>query len=77
MTFGSNRDQRRWGRLGVIPAKNARIPAYWIVDADAKLIEVWTPEVQFPAVETERETWLPAGAANPLSIELGELFRPL
>lgn len=57
--------------------QEVRIPAYWIVDADAPLIEVWTPDERFPAVEVERVTWQPAHATNPLVIELAELFRPL
>jgi Uma2 family endonuclease len=57
--------------------QEVRIPAYWIVDADARSVEVWTPDVRFPAVETERLTWQPAQATNPLVIELAELFRPL
>ena len=39
-----------------------------------KIVEVWTPEATFPAVETERVTWHPAGAAEPLVIPLVELF---
>jgi Uma2 family endonuclease len=53
------------------------VPDYWIVDADARVAEVWTPEARFPAVERERLTWHPAGAAAPLALELDELFRPL
>jgi Uma2 family endonuclease len=57
--------------------QEVRIPAYWVVDADNQLVEVWTPEVQFPAVETERVTWQPVQAESPLVIELADLFRPL
>ncbi len=36
----------------------------WIVDADAKQVEVWTPDARFPAVETEGSvgdrTWAPS-----------------
>ncbi len=53
------------------------IPLYWIVDADAREVEVWTPEVRFPAVERERLVWEPAGAGAPCVIELAELFRPI
>lgn len=51
------------------------VPCYWIVDADERTVEVWTPETQFPQVERERLTWHPAGAAVPFTIELAELFR--
>lgn len=57
--------------------QEVRIPAYWIVDADARMIEVWTPDVQFPHVETERVNWHPAGATAPFVLDLGELFRPI
>jgi hypothetical protein len=53
------------------------VPVYWIVDADARPTEAWTPEARFPAVEHERLTWHPAGASAPLTLELDELFRPL
>ena len=51
------------------------VGAYWIVDPDAGQVEVWTPEAYFPAVERERVAWHPAGAAEPLVIELAALFR--
>jgi Uma2 family endonuclease len=54
-----------------------RIPAYWVVDPDAGLVEVWTPEATFPAVERERVVWHPLGATAPLVIELAEVFRPV
>jgi Uma2 family endonuclease len=53
------------------------VPAYWVVDASAKAIEVWTPSAMFPAVEQERVTWQPASAGEPLVVELGELFQPI
>ena len=53
------------------------VPAYWIVDADDRTIEVWTPEVAFPTVERERVVWHPAGAAEPFSLSLADLFRPI
>lgn len=53
------------------------IPLYWIVDGDAREVEVWTPEARFPHVERERLTWHPAGAAAPFTLELAELFKPI
>ena len=53
------------------------IPTYWIVNPDGRCVEVWTPEATRPAVERERVTWMPEGAAEPLVVELGELFRPI
>ncbi len=54
-----------------------RVPAYWIVDGDEHVVEVWTPEAAFPTVERERVMWLLAGAAEPLVVAAPELFRPL
>ena len=51
------------------------VPTYWIVDPDRRCVEVWTPEAEFPAVEWEAVTWRPAGADQPLTIRLEELFR--
>ena len=51
------------------------VPLYWLVDADSQTVEVWRPEAQFPALERETIRWHPAGAAEPLVIELSELFR--
>jgi Uma2 family endonuclease len=54
-----------------------RIPAYWVVDPDARLVEVWTPDATVPAVERERVVWHPLGAVAPLVIEVAEVFRPV
>ena len=51
------------------------VPLYWIVDADAKVVEVWTPDATFPAFERERLTWQPEGATTGFEIELEWLFR--
>ncbi len=51
------------------------IPLYWLVDADAKVVEVWTPELQFPVTEQEEIRWHPEGATEPLVIGLAELFQ--
>ena len=57
--------------------QNMRLPDYWIVDADAHEVELWTPEVHFPTVERQRVVWAPVGASQPLVIELAELFKPI
>jgi len=54
-----------------------RVPAYWIVEPDEHLIEVWTPAAASPVVERERVVWLPAEAREPLVLEVPELFRPI
>ena len=57
--------------------QEVHIPAYWIVDPDTRSVEVWTPHDELPQVERERAVWHPPGAAGPLTVDLGELFRPL
>jgi Uma2 family endonuclease len=57
--------------------REARIPLYWVVDADERSVEVWTPRDEFPAVERERLAWQPSGACEPFALSLEELFRPL
>jgi Uma2 family endonuclease len=57
--------------------QEARVPAYWIVDADEHFVEVWTPEVALPRVERERVEWLPARVAEPFVLSVPELFRPV
>jgi Uma2 family endonuclease len=53
------------------------VATYWLVDADACAIEVWTPAATFPAVERERVTWHPKGARHPFVLDIEALFRPL
>jgi len=53
------------------------VPVYWIVDGDEAVVEVWTPDIEFPIVERERVTWHPAGARTALVLDLMELFRPI
>jgi len=53
------------------------VPAYWVVEADARAVEVWTPAAMFPAVEQRRVLWQPVGAAEPFVLELSELLKPI
>lgn len=50
------------------------IPAYWMVDANHQVVEVWTPGATFPFFERERLTWHPEGAREALVIPCRELF---
>ncbi|HET7551158.1 MAG TPA: Uma2 family endonuclease [Gemmatimonadaceae bacterium] len=52
-------------------------PLYWIVDADARSVEVWTCDAVFPRVERELPTWHPADASAPFTLSLEERFRPI
>jgi Uma2 family endonuclease len=51
-----------------------RVPLYWIIDAELRRVEVWTPDATAPVFEGERLTWHPPGAAAALVVELAALF---
>jgi Uma2 family endonuclease len=53
------------------------VPTYWIVDPERRCVEGWTPEATVPTVEWEVVSWHPAGAAEPLRLPLGEIFKPI
>lgn len=57
--------------------REAGVPVYWVVDGDERAVEVWTPANEFPSVERERLVWHPAGAREPFTLSLPELFRAL
>ena len=52
------------------------VPSYWIVDIEARAVEVWTPDATSPMVERERVVWHPEGAQDPLAIDLTDLLPP-
>ncbi len=54
-----------------------RIPMYWVVDGEERVVEVWTPEARFPILERERLVWHPVDAAEPFTLELRALFQPI
>ena len=47
---------------------------YWVVDPDARLVEVWHPGDQRPEIVTERIAWTVGPDAPEMGIELEELF---
>jgi Uma2 family endonuclease len=57
--------------------QEARIPLYWVVDGDQRVVEIWTADASAPGIERERLIWAPAGAAQPFTLELMELFKPI
>jgi Uma2 family endonuclease len=54
-----------------------QIPVYWIVDPDARRVEVWTPNAVLPVAVTDALAWRPEGAVEPCVIQIEELFRPI
>lgn len=61
--------RRRYQRSGVA--------IYWIVDVDARLVEVWRPTDDSPSIIDEQLEWQPDPALPPLQIALGEVFREI
>ena len=55
--------------------QRAKVPEYWIVDLDARLVERWRPGDRRPEVFAGRMEWRPQPALPPLVLDLTELFR--
>jgi len=47
---------------------------YWIVDPDARVVERWRPGDDRAELLDERIAWTPAGAGEPLTLDLAALF---
>ena len=54
--------------------QRARVPEYWIVDLDGRLIERWRPDDTRPEVLTDRLQWA-SGDGAELDLDLREFFR--
>lgn len=50
------------------------VPEYWIVDGEARLIEVWSPSDERPAIQAERIPWRPVANIEPLIVDLADLW---
>jgi len=57
--------------------QEARVPLYWIVDGDARQVEVWTPGDAFPRIERHQLLWQPEEVRAPFTLPLQELFRAI
>lgn len=54
--------------------QRARVPEYWIVDLDARLIERWRPDDERPEILVDRLAWEPAPGTGVLELDLKALF---
>ena len=54
--------------------QRARVPEYWIVDLDGRVVERWRPDDTRPEVLAERLQWT-SGDGAELDLDLGEFFR--
>ena len=65
----------RHDRVTKRPVYQRHVPEYWIVDLEARLFERWLPGDERPEILTERLEWHPAGAAEPLVMDVPGFFR--
>ena len=54
-----------------------RVPEYWIIDLDARVVERWRPDDDRPELLAEQIDWQPVTRHPPLSVNLPEYFRKL
>ncbi len=54
--------------------QRARVPEYWIVDLDARVVERWRPNDERPEILGGRLMWQPVEGEPGLEIELGAMF---
>ena len=52
-----------------------RVPEYWVVDVDARLVERWRVDDERPEILAEALHWTPDPARAPLVIDLAAYFR--
>ncbi len=50
------------------------VPVYWVVDLDARLVEVWTPESDRPVIVDGQLEWQPVPELPPLELDLPAYF---
>jgi Uma2 family endonuclease len=55
--------------------RRQRVPQYWIVDVDARVIERWRPDDERPEILVNEVAWQPDPAHAPLIIDLPAYFR--
>ena len=54
--------------------QRAGTPEYWVVDAEARTIDRWRPDDDRPEVVDGTLEWLPAGAEEPLRLDVARLL---
>lgn len=54
--------------------QHSGVPEYWIVDGEARLIEVWLPSDERPSIHTDRILWQPRADTESLIVDVAELF---
>jgi Uma2 family endonuclease len=54
--------------------QRARVPEYWVVDLDARVIERWRPDNGRPEILRHELAWEPDGARAPFMLDLTGFF---
>jgi len=67
---GSERGDR--GRKRALYGRT--VPVYWLVDVDERRVEQWRQGESRGSVHTSRIEWQPAGATQPMVLDLKEMF---
>lgn len=70
LTPGSARHDRVRKR----PMYQRNVPSYWVVNFEARMVEVWRSDAVRPEIATETVTWSPEGAREPLVLNLPVFF---
>ncbi len=52
------------------------VASYWVVDPDARLVEIWHPDDDRPEIAADELRWRVAPEAGELAIGLAGLFDP-
>jgi len=64
----------RIDRVKKRPGYQARVPEYWIVDTDARIVERWHSEDERPEILTELLEWSATGAGAAFELNLTQFF---
>jgi Uma2 family endonuclease len=50
------------------------VPAYWIVDGEAEVFEIWNPGSERPAIIDQRLVWAPRLGVPPFELDVKHFF---
>jgi Uma2 family endonuclease len=53
------------------------VPLYWVVDGEARAVEVWTPDAELPTLARTVVSWQPPGAGRSFHLQLAKLFQTI
>lgn len=64
----------RGDRVTKRPLYGRRVPEYWIVDLDARLVERWPMQARHPEIIVSILEWQPTGTAGGFRLDLPKYF---